>query len=141
MRLQGNPRVTVVGAGVIGLTTAIVLQEAGYEVEILTKALPQQTTSAVAGAVWLPFLARPVEKVARWSATTYFRLQAMAGAGVPGCAMVELQIFDALGRLQDRQSLQPSASLELDLSDLAPGCYFLELRSESGREIHRLVID
>ena len=54
---------------------------------------------------------------------------------------VELQIFDALGRLQDRQSLQPSASLELDLSDLAPGCYFLELRSESGREIHRLVID
>ena len=120
MRLQGNPRVTVVGAGVIGLTTAIVLQEAGYEVEILTKALPQQTTSAVAGAIWLPFLARPVEKVARWSATTYFRLQAMAGAGVPGCAMVELQLFPAEDRLPPWAGLLPAGAIEALPADRLP---------------------
>lgn len=42
----------VIGAGVIGLTSAIRLLENGFSVKIITRDLPQQTTSTVAGAIW-----------------------------------------------------------------------------------------
>lgn len=45
----------VLGTGVVGLTTARVLQEAGVAVTLYTRDLPLQTTSAVAGALWAPF--------------------------------------------------------------------------------------
>jgi len=44
--------VLVIGAGVVGLTTAISLAEAGLSVTIRTDALPGQSTSVAAGAVW-----------------------------------------------------------------------------------------
>ena len=37
--------VAIIGAGVIGLTSAICLQDAGFQVTILTKEMPQNTTS------------------------------------------------------------------------------------------------
>ncbi|MDR3654166.1 MAG: FAD-dependent oxidoreductase [Mycobacterium sp.] len=46
--------VVVIGAGVSGLTSAVCLAEAGWPVRVWAAALPQQTTSAVAGAVWAP---------------------------------------------------------------------------------------
>ncbi|RKN12096.1 FAD-binding oxidoreductase [Streptomyces radicis] len=57
----------MVGAGVIGLTTAIVVAEAGYAVRVLTREPPAATTSALAGALWEPFLAEPRERLARWA--------------------------------------------------------------------------
>jgi D-amino-acid oxidase len=45
-------RVVVTGSGVIGLTTAVCLVESGFSVRIRTAALPQETTSRVAGAMW-----------------------------------------------------------------------------------------
>jgi D-amino-acid oxidase len=47
-------RVAVLGAGVIGLTTARLAQDAGYDVTIYTKALPPDTTSNIAGGQWAP---------------------------------------------------------------------------------------
>ena len=35
-------KISVIGSGVIGLTTAIALQEAGHEVHIFTKNLPEE---------------------------------------------------------------------------------------------------
>ena len=40
----------VVGAGVIGLSCAVVLAQAGYEVNVMARDLPLETTSAVAAA-------------------------------------------------------------------------------------------
>lgn len=51
---HGGP-VAVIGAGVMGLTTARLVQEAGLPVTIYTKALPPDTTSNVAGGQWSPF--------------------------------------------------------------------------------------
>ncbi|HEY8591885.1 MAG TPA: FAD-dependent oxidoreductase [Sphingomicrobium sp.] len=47
--------VAVIGAGAMGLTTARLVQEAGFPVTIYTAALPPQTTSAVAGGQISPF--------------------------------------------------------------------------------------
>ncbi len=46
--------VAVLGAGVVGLSTARLVQEAGFDVTIYAKALPPETTSNIAGGQWLP---------------------------------------------------------------------------------------
>ncbi len=47
---QTDSDVLVIGAGVIGLTTAICLAEAGVSTAVIAAEPPQQTTSAAAGA-------------------------------------------------------------------------------------------
>ncbi|KPP81113.1 MAG: D-amino-acid oxidase [Oceanicaulis sp. HLUCCA04] len=46
--------VAVLGCGVIGLTTALLLRRRGMDVTIYAQALPPHTTSNIAGAVWGP---------------------------------------------------------------------------------------
>jgi glycine/D-amino acid oxidase-like deaminating enzyme len=46
--------IAVLGAGVIGLTTALVLQRAGAQVSIHAEAFPPDTTSNIAAASWYP---------------------------------------------------------------------------------------
>ncbi|HMG90053.1 MAG TPA: FAD-dependent oxidoreductase [Chryseolinea sp.] len=47
-------RFAVLGCGVIGLSTARELQRNGFQVTIYAKNLPPQTTSNIAGGLWLP---------------------------------------------------------------------------------------
>ena len=47
--------VAVIGSGIMGLTTARLVQEAGFPVTIYTAALPPDTTSNIAGGQWNPF--------------------------------------------------------------------------------------
>jgi D-amino-acid oxidase len=47
--------VAVIGAGVIGLTTARLVQEAGFPVTLYAAAVPPDTTSNIAGGQWSPF--------------------------------------------------------------------------------------
>lgn len=76
--------VTVVGAGVAGLSTAVRLLEAGHRVRVLAEGAPGTTTSAVAAAVWYPYRAEPRDRVLRWGARTAEVLRALAGRGVGG---------------------------------------------------------
>ena len=62
-------RVIVIGAGVIGLSCAVRLAERGFEVHVLARDLPLETTSAVAAALWYPY-----------------RVPAAGGAGAEGAA-------------------------------------------------------
>ncbi len=62
--------VTVVGAGVIGLTTALTLEERGHRVRVVAAARGADTTSAVAGAVWFPYRVGPRDKVPGWALRT-----------------------------------------------------------------------
>ncbi|MFC0625053.1 FAD-dependent oxidoreductase [Kribbella deserti] len=71
-------RIIVVGAGVIGLTAAVRLAESGHEVAVLARDLPLETTSAVAAALWYPYLAAPQDLVARWSRASYQQFVALA---------------------------------------------------------------
>jgi len=77
-------RITVVGAGVVGLATALVLEERGHEVRVVASASGEGTTSAVAGAVWFPYRAGPPHKVTAWAARTREWLEGLAGEPAAG---------------------------------------------------------
>ena len=57
----------VVGGGVIGLTTAVVLAEDGRGVRVWARDPVERTTSAVAGALWWPYRIEPEALVGAWS--------------------------------------------------------------------------
>jgi D-amino-acid oxidase len=73
-------QVTVVGAGVIGLTVAVELTRAGHDVEVIAERVLDDTTSSIAGAIWFPYRVGPRDHVARWGARTRDRLLALADA-------------------------------------------------------------
>ncbi|MCU0867236.1 MAG: FAD-binding oxidoreductase [Planctomycetes bacterium] len=79
---SGGTQVVVLGAGVIGTCVALELRARGHAVRVLAKDDPEHTVSAVAGAIWYPFLAEPRQRVLAWSAATFRRLRAFAA--VPG---------------------------------------------------------
>jgi D-amino-acid oxidase len=72
-------RVVVVGAGVVGLTCAVRLAEDGHDTHVLARDLPMETTSAVAAAMWYPYLAQPRDAVTRWAARSFEVLAGLAG--------------------------------------------------------------
>lgn len=67
--------VTVVGSGIVGLTSAIILQEAGFRVRIIAKNKFENTLSQKVGAVWFPFEINPKEKTNIWATLAYYRYQ------------------------------------------------------------------
>jgi D-amino-acid oxidase len=79
--------VVVVGAGVVGLTSAIRLREAGARVALVAADPPERTVSAVAAAVWYPTRTDPDPQVLAWAGETYDELARQAAAGVPGVVM------------------------------------------------------
>ncbi len=93
-------RVTVVGAGVSGLTTAVVLQRAGHEVRVIAREKGVDTTSGAAGAVWYPFRCDPPDRVNRWARQTREHLVALARstpeAGVDVLTLYECVDDDAV---------------------------------------------
>jgi D-amino-acid oxidase len=79
----------VIGCGVSGLSTAICLQEAGWRVTIWTAALPPDTTSSVAAAIWYPYKAYPEHLVLGWSKFTYAVFDTFARHPASGVMMRE----------------------------------------------------
>ena len=65
----------VIGCGVVGLATARLLQERGYEPVIYAKEMPPAVTSSVAGGLW-----EPTSLFERASVTAEFRAQFGAAA-------------------------------------------------------------
>jgi D-amino-acid oxidase len=70
--------VVVVGAGVVGLTTAISLAEAGVATEVVAAEPPSRVTSAAAGAIWGPVTCGPDDRCYEWSRTGLEVLSALA---------------------------------------------------------------
>lgn len=68
MKIQ---QVTVVGSGIIGLTSAIMLQKSGFHVKLIAKERYDATLSSKVGAVWFPYEIQPANKVLYWSKWTY----------------------------------------------------------------------
>ena len=80
--------VVVIGAGVNGLTTGICLAEAGHTVTIRTAAMPDQTTSVAAGAIWGPVHLGSDERALTWAEHSLKILTGLAADPATGVRMV-----------------------------------------------------
>ncbi|MEV5872660.1 FAD-dependent oxidoreductase [Streptomyces sp. NPDC052101] len=67
MDSEPSAEVIVVGSGVAGLTTAVVLAEAGRRVRVWAREPAERTTSAVAGGLWWPYRIEPEPLVGAWA--------------------------------------------------------------------------
>lgn len=81
-------RVIVVGAGVVGLSCAVRLLEAGHRVDVVARDLPLETTSVVAAALWSPYV-NEQEHVLRWSRRAYDVYAGLAADDRTGVALRE----------------------------------------------------
>ena len=114
-------RVTVVGAGIIGLSVALRLRESGHQVRVVAEHTGEQTTSAVAAALWFPYLAAPRDAVDRWAATGLAVLTELAADPATG---VDLRTGRDLFRVVTPDPWWASAAVpvrRLAGHDLPPG--------------------
>jgi D-amino-acid oxidase len=79
--------VVVAGAGVVGLSTAIRLQQAGMRVAVVSSGGPEETVSWVAAAVWHPTHTRGDSRVLGWAGRTFDELAGQARRRVAGVTM------------------------------------------------------
>lgn len=86
---MADGQITVVGAGIVGLTTAVRLAEAGHEVDVFARDLPLETTSALAGVLWYPYRAEPPHLVGRWAAASLHAYLNEAGGSGSAVRMVD----------------------------------------------------
>lgn len=75
--MHTRPHVLVLGAGIIGLTTARTLQDEGYDVEIWASDTLKNTCSSVAAAFWYPYVIQPEEAVLDWGISTLEKFKSM----------------------------------------------------------------
>jgi D-amino-acid oxidase len=117
--VAGDPQqIVVVGAGVSGLTSAVCLAEAGWPVRVWAAAMPQDTTSTVAGAVWAP--PRPAERAAQtldWTEHSLRVFRALAEDPGTGVRMAPALV---VGEFIGAEAASPAAKLIPDLRPADP---------------------
>jgi D-amino-acid oxidase len=82
-------RVTVVGGGVVGLTSALDLARAGHEVRCVRDQPVADTVSALAGGLWFPYHVEPRDRVIAWGAAALARFAELARDPASGVALRE----------------------------------------------------
>jgi D-amino-acid oxidase len=95
-----KPGVAIIGGGVSGLTCGVLFAERGYRTAIFAKETGQQTTSAVAAAIWYPYDAEPADNVIAWALDTYNVLVALSDDPRTGVSMMELRQLSRAGEIQ-----------------------------------------
>lgn len=123
--MPGAQQIVVVGAGVSGLTSALCLAEAGWPVRVWTAALPKQTTSVVAGAVWAP--PRPAERATKTLAWTEYSLRVFRELAATTDTGVQMAPALGVGELPATEAMSTAAQLipelrEAEPADLPQGC-------------------
>jgi len=89
--------VIVVGAGVIGLTTAVCLAEQGMRVVVRAAEPPERTTSVVAGAMCGLSATGPDDPATRWTELATTEFLALAGRSGTGIHMLRGRLVSNWG--------------------------------------------
>ncbi|MFJ4840883.1 FAD-dependent oxidoreductase [Streptomyces sp. NPDC088746] len=142
--------VIVVGGGVSGLTTALLLAERGLRVRVWSRDPAAATTSAVAGALWWPYRIEPEALVGDWSLETLRVYEELAAApaetGVRMVAGVHGgERLAALGpwarRLEGASEVPEGLRVTLPLIDMPAHLNWLEGRlSAAGGVVERRTV-
>ncbi|WP_405666915.1 FAD-binding oxidoreductase [Streptomyces sp. NBC_01166] len=142
--------VIVVGGGVSGLTTALLLAERGLRVRVWSRDPAAATTSAVAGALWWPYRIEPEALVGEWSLETLRVYEELAAApaetGVRMVAGVHGgERLAALGpwarRLEGASEVAEGLRVTLPLIDMPAHLSWLEGRlSAAGGVVERRTV-
>jgi len=104
-------RVAIVGAGVSGLTCGTLLAERGYRTAIFAEEAGQDTTSAVAAAIWYPYDAEPVDTVIAWALATYTVLVELSCDPQTGVSMIEQRALSVWATELGARRLQSQAGI------------------------------
>jgi D-amino-acid oxidase len=111
-------RVAIVGAGVSGLTCAVVFAESGFETSILAEQIGDRTDSAAAAAIWYPYDVGSGNEVVPWALISYGRFLELARNPQAGVSVVELRVFSRLGAIAPPDWAQPFATRALAAGDI-----------------------
>ncbi|OBA60440.1 amino acid oxidase [Mycobacterium sp. 1100029.7] len=111
-------QIVVVGAGVSGLTSALCLAEAGWPVRVWTGVAPKNTTSLVAGAVWLP--PRPADRATETLEWTRHSLGVFGDLASDPDSGVQLAPALSVGELTAAEAMSAAARLIPDLRPVDP---------------------
>lgn len=82
----------VVGCGISGLSSGLLLAKAGFEVNIISKTLPPNTTSNKAAAFWSPYYVSG-NRIADWAKESYFEFERLSRVPESGVSMTKLHRF------------------------------------------------
>src|SRR5256714_7314564 len=113
-----NPRAAVIGAGVSGLTSAVVLAESGFEASILADVTGDETNSAAAAAIWYPYDVGSSAEVIPWALVSYRRFLDLARQPETGVSVTELRVFSRLGPIAPPDWAQSFATRPLAGSEV-----------------------
>jgi D-amino-acid oxidase len=102
-------RVAVIGAGVSGLTCAVLFAENGYETTIWADEIGDETNSAAAAAMWYPYDVGSAAEIIPWALVSYRRFLDLARDSNTGISMIELRTFSRLGPIAPPDWSQPFA--------------------------------
>ena len=129
-----KPVASVVGAGIVGLTTALRLQEAGFDVTVTHAEDEHDLVSHGSGGFWFPYLVENMDRVGPWAKATYdtflsemraspFYKPGSVNKDVPGGECVRMRdvlVFDDLPRRPPTPNWAPPDMRKLGTDELPP---------------------
>jgi len=105
--------VAIAGAGVSGLTCAVVFAERGYRTAIFAVQMGSGTTSAAAGAIWYPYDAGPSDTTIGWALETYRALLDLTRDPRSGVSLIEQRTFSRTSKIEIPEWALPLGAREL----------------------------
>ncbi len=115
--------IAVIGAGVSGLTSAILLAEHGQRTAIFAEEIGPRTTSAAAGAIWYPYDAGPSASAIVWALETYRVLQDLTHDPRSGVSMIEQRVYSRSGEIEIPTWAQPLGARRLRARSEIPSAF------------------